>query len=116
MSQEATALERKLVAQIKREGRITFRAFMRAALYDCELGYYNTERPKIGAAGDYYTSSNVHPAFGAVLAQALAELLGGFEGAHSLTLVEMGAGTGRLASDVLAAMRDERPLIFEGLG
>jgi SAM-dependent MidA family methyltransferase len=43
---------------------ITFHDFMQTALYDPELGYYNTERSKIGAQGDYYTSSNVHPASG----------------------------------------------------
>ena len=51
---------------------MTFRNFMETALYEPELGYYNTARPIIGAAGDYYTSSNVHPAFGAVLAKAFA--------------------------------------------
>lgn len=115
MPSELTALERKLIAQVKREGRITFCAFMRQALYDAELGYYNTERLKIGPAGDYYTSSNVHPAFGAVLARAFAELWNTFIDKQPLTFVEMGAGTGQLAWDVMTAMRDEHDLIFDGL-
>lgn len=90
---------------------MTFCDLMRAALYDAALGYYNTERLKIGPDGDYYTSSNVHPAFGAVLARAFVELWV----EHPLTLVEVGAGTGQLASDVLSAMRDEHPAIFERL-
>ena len=68
-----------------REGPMTFRDFMQAALYDPELGYYNTERLKIGPDGDYYTSSNVHPAFGAVLARAFTELWAG--SAEPLTIV-----------------------------
>ena len=80
-----------------------------------ELGYYNTARLKIGAAGDYYTSSNVHPAFGAVLARAFAKLWSELTGERPLTLVEMGAGTGQLALDVMTAMRDEHDLIFDGL-
>ena len=92
---------------------MTFRDFMQTALYDPELGYYNTERVKIGAQGDYYTSSNVHPAFGAVLARAFAELWAGSD--EPLTIVEMGSGTGQLAADVLSAMRDEHPAIFNRL-
>ena len=89
-----TELEKKIAARITGEGPLTFRDFMHAALYDRELGYYNTERPKIGPAGDYYTSSNVHAAFGAVLAHVFAGLLEEYD---DITIVEMGAGTGRLA-------------------
>ncbi len=89
MPSEATALELNLIARVMREGKITFCEFMQAALYDSELGYYNTARLKIGAAGDYYTSSNVHPAFGAVLARAFAELWNELAGERPLTLVEM---------------------------
>ena len=76
MKSASTPLEEKLIERIKRNGPITFRDFMQAALYDPELGYYNTERLKIGPEGDYFTSSNVHPAFGAVLARAFAEMWG----------------------------------------
>jgi len=111
MVSTSTELERKLIERIIREGPITFRDFMQAALYDPELGYYNTRLLKIGVAGDYYTSSSVHPAFGAVLAQAFIELWV----EYPLTLVEIGAGTGRLAFDILRAMRDENPGVFETL-
>ncbi|HEX8183368.1 MAG TPA: SAM-dependent methyltransferase [Blastocatellia bacterium] len=117
MTSEATSLERKLIARIEHEGALTFRDFMHAALYDAEHGYYNTERLKIGPQGDYYTSSNVHPAFGAVLARAFAEMWNGLptRAGQPFTIVEMGAGTGQLASDILTAMRDERPAIFDHL-
>jgi len=115
MTSASTELERKLIERIKREGPITFCAFMHAALYDPELGYYNTERLKIGATGDYFTSSNVHPAFGAVLAQALIELLAELGVEYPMTLAEIGAGTGQLAFDILSAIRDENPVIFDNL-
>ena len=86
---------------------------MQAALYDPELGYYNTERLKIGPQGDYYTSSNVHPAFGALLARAVAELWP--DSSVPLTIVEFGPGTGQLASDVLSAMLDEQPAVYDRL-
>lgn len=109
----STELERRLVEQIQREGPVTFRDFMQAALYDPELGYYNTERLKIGAEGDYYTSSNVHPAFGALLGRAFAQLWA--DSTFPLTIVEFGPGTGQLAADVLSAMRDEQTAIFDRL-
>jgi SAM-dependent MidA family methyltransferase len=110
---QPTELERRLIEQIQREGPITFRDFMQAALYDPALGYYSTERLKIGALGDYYTSSNVHPAFGGLLARAFAEFWA--DSSVPLTIVEFGPGTGQLAADVLAAMRDEQPAVFDRL-
>jgi SAM-dependent MidA family methyltransferase len=109
----STELEKSVVERITLHGPMTFRDFMHTALYDPELGYYNTESLKIGAQGDYYTSSNIHPAFGAVLARAFAEWWSASD--EPLTIVEMGPGTGQLAADVLAAMRDEYPATFDQL-
>lgn len=114
MPSHSTALGRQLISRIEREGQITFHDFMRAALYDAELGYYNTERLKIGPDGDYYTSSNVHPAFGQTLARAFVELWSEFA-QQPLTILEVGAGTGRLASDILTAIGEEHPDIFDRL-
>jgi SAM-dependent MidA family methyltransferase len=116
MSLPKTELERQLLSRIMRDGPIPFRDFMQAALYDPDMGYYNTARAKIGPEGDYYTSSNVHPAFGAVLARALVELWQSSPaGKEPLTILEAGAGTGRLAFDILSALRDEHGHIFERL-
>lgn len=109
----STSLETILIERLARNGPITFRDFMQTALYDPELGYYNTERLKIGTQGDYYTSSNVHPAFGAVLARSFVDLWANSN--KPLTIVEMGPGTGQLAADVLGTMRDEHPATFDHL-
>jgi SAM-dependent MidA family methyltransferase len=109
---EPTALEAKLLVQLKRHGPMTFADFMRAALYDPELGYYNTERPKIGPSGDYYTSSNSHPLFAALLARAFLQMLAQL---GHFNLVEMGAGTGQLAHHILQAMAREHGDIFSRL-
>jgi SAM-dependent MidA family methyltransferase len=113
MTAGKTELEKKLIERIKREGRISFRDFMQAALYDAEFGYYNTERLKIGAMGDYYTSSNVHPAFGAILAKAFVELWHQLDETNQFTIVEMGSGTGQLAFDILQALRLEHHELFD---
>ncbi|HWO01851.1 MAG TPA: SAM-dependent methyltransferase [Blastocatellia bacterium] len=91
---------------------------MEAALYDSDHGYYKTARPKIGPEGDYYTSSNVHPAFGAVLANTFVELwneLLADQGPRFLRIVELGAGTGRLAQDILTTLRNQDPKAFSGI-
>ena len=117
MAGNATELERRLIEQIKRGGPITFRDFMQAALYDPELGYYNTHRQKFGAEGDYYTSSNVHPAFGAVLAKALCEMWANESVAdsNSLDIVEFGPGNGQLSLDIISALQSEHPTTFDNL-
>jgi SAM-dependent MidA family methyltransferase len=118
-------LSDKLKDRIRRVGQLSFRDFMESALYDPELGYYNTPRLKIGPAGDYYTSSNVHAAFGASLACQFAGLLDQFESAGGpgvadsdrsapgvLTIVEVGPGTGQLAHDILTALDVEHPELY----
>ena len=113
-----TSLEKRIIARITEQGPITFRYLMAAALYDPDLGYNNPPRLKSGPAGDYYTSSNVHSSFGAVLAVALADMLSEStedQSRRSATIVEMGAGTGRLACDIIATLRDEQRELFERL-
>src|SRR5262245_57697228 len=107
----------KLIARLRDNDPITFRDYMEAALYDEEHGYYRTSRQKIGPAGDYYTSSNVHRVLGAPLAGAVARLLADVDAGRNapLTLVELGAGTGRLARDILETLSEEEPLLFERL-
>jgi SAM-dependent MidA family methyltransferase len=111
--QDENQLQDILIARIDREGPMTFRNFMDAALYDRDHGYYVTERPKIGGAGDYYTSSNIRPLFGATLAQAFADLWSDHTG--GLDIMEVGAGGGQLAFDLLTAMRDRHESLFNDL-
>ncbi len=116
MTLPKTELERRLIERIMRDGPISFRDFMQTALYDDQLGYYNTGRAKIGPEGDYYTSSNVHPAFGAIVARAMVELWQSLPSDQGpLTILEVGAGTGRLAFDILSTLRDEHGHTFERL-
>ena len=94
-------LKQRLLDRIREGGPITFAAFMEAALYDEEDGFY--ARPPIGERGHFVTSPHVSPAFGDLLARQLAqcwELLGRPE---PFTVVELGAGDGTLAGHVRSA-------------
>jgi SAM-dependent MidA family methyltransferase len=96
----SSPLSALLIQKIKSEGPISFHDYMELSLYHPEHGYYTSVQDKIGPGGDFYTSSNVSHAFGAMLGRQFREMwknLGGEE----FTIVEYGAGTGMLCHDIL---------------
>lgn len=100
---ENAALKERIVARIRREGAISFRDFMAMTLYEPGLGYYASPREKIGRSGDYLTSPEVSPLFGAVLARQLREMWDVLGRPGRFQAVEAGPGTGVLARDILRA-------------
>ena len=83
-------------------GWLPFDAYMNAALYTPELGYYtNTLSPFSMWAqdGDFITAPLLTPLFGACLAEQVIEV---FELTGHTNILEFGAGTGRLAADILS--------------
>jgi SAM-dependent MidA family methyltransferase len=87
---------------MSREGPISFRDFMEAALYDGTDGYY-TRGASIGEGGDFVTSPTVTPAFAAAIARQFLRDMAGRGG--PLDFVEAGAGSGEFLSDFEAAVR-----------
>ncbi|MEW6729984.1 MAG: SAM-dependent methyltransferase [Acidobacteriota bacterium] len=102
-------LEEKILTHITNRGPITFSDFMEMVLYDRDYGYYSVVAERIGPAGDYYTSANVAAEFGALLAQQCLEMRAQL-GTERLVIVEIGAGTGQLAFDILTALIAEHHL------
>jgi SAM-dependent MidA family methyltransferase len=95
--------------RIHREGPISFHDFMEMCLYYPELGYYTSVKDKIGEKGDYYTSSCLSPAFGAMVACQLEEMWR-MLGKQPFTIVEYGAGMGFLCHDILDYLKNNREL------
>ena len=95
-------LSAKIRKQIAQNGDwLSFDAYMNAALYTPELGYYtNTLSPFSMWAqdGDFITAPLLTPLFGACLAEQAIEV---FELTGQANILEFGAGTGRLAADIL---------------
>jgi len=102
-----------IIQKIKQHGPISFYDFMEMALYYPELGYYTSSHEKIGAQGDYYTSSNLTSAFGEMLGKQIEEMWGVL-GYKKFTVVEMGAGRGLLSGDVLSYLKKNHEL-YRGL-
>ncbi len=83
------------------DGSISFAEFMHHALYAPGLGYYSAGATKFGTDGDFVTAPEVSPLFGRVLARQCADVLAEIDAA---SVLEFGAGSGRLAADILQAL------------
>ena len=75
---------------------------MEVALYDPARGFYGANG-SAGRRGDFLTSPEVGPLFGAVLARALDNWWDGLGRPDPYIVVEAGAGRGTLAESVLGA-------------
>jgi SAM-dependent MidA family methyltransferase len=96
------ALAERLRRRIADEGPLPFSAFMEAALYDAEGGFYATGG-MAGRRGDFLTSPEVGPLFGAVLARALDAWWIELGRPDPFVVIEGGAGPGTLARAVALA-------------
>ena len=92
--------ETEIRARIVKRGKIPFAEFMEIALYHPWGGYY-TSASAFGAAGDYFTSPAAHPIFGALIAVQLLGMWRALDSPARFYVVEMGAGNGLLARDVI---------------
>jgi SAM-dependent MidA family methyltransferase len=83
------------------DGWIDFADYMQLALYAPGLGYYSAGATKLGAEGDFVTAPEISPLFARCVARACEPLLApDGEG----VVLELGAGTGALAADLLEAL------------
>ncbi len=83
-------------------GWIAFARFMELALYAPGLGYYVAGAAKFGADGDFVTAPEISPLFGGTLARQIAQVLERSAG----DVLELGAGSGAMALDVLGELRE----------
>jgi SAM-dependent MidA family methyltransferase len=104
-----------LISRIRERGPITFAEFMELALYHPEHGYYETATRRSGRGGDFFTSVDVGPLFGEMIAAQLDEMwrLVREAGATRFDLVEAGAGDGRLSRDILDTAAARHPDLYE---
>jgi len=102
---EAAAHSARLVEFIRRDidaqgGWISFARYMELALYAPGLGYYTAGAHKFGAAGDFITAPEISPLYGRTVARQVAEIMAG----SAPHILELGAGSGKLAADMLAEL------------
>ncbi|KAF7599244.1 MAG: hypothetical protein CGU29_04135 [Candidatus Dactylopiibacterium carminicum] len=97
---QSTILTTRIQAGIRQDGWISFARFMSAALYTPGLGYYSGGARKFGEEGDFVTAPEISPLFGQALARQVAQIMA----ASAYEVLEVGAGTGQLACDLLLAL------------
>jgi SAM-dependent MidA family methyltransferase len=95
-------------------GWISFARFMELVLYAPGLGYYVAGAAKLGSDGDFVTAPEISPLFGRTLSRQIAPLL---ETGND-RILELGAGSGTFAVDVLRELQaldrlPQRYLILE---
>ena len=109
----SSPLQNRLIQRIRANGPITFAAYMEACLYDAEFGYYSgaTDRRR----ADYYTSVDVSPVFGRLLARQFEEMWRIAGRPAPFTIVEAGAASGRLAKHILDFAEESLRDFYEAL-
>jgi len=106
-------LEKIIAKRLESSGRMTFAEFMEICLYEPDLGYYTSPGRKVGGEGDFYTSISVHAAFGRVIAREIAQMWRCLGSPQEFTLVECGAGNGRLACDIMDYLSEREKGAYE---
>lgn len=104
-STEAAQHSEKLTDHIRRDiaaqgGWISFEHYMEQALYAPGLGYYTAGAHKFGEAGDFTTAPELSALFGQTLARQVAEIMT----QSAPQVLELGAGSGKLAADMLTEL------------
>jgi SAM-dependent MidA family methyltransferase len=105
-SAQAQALSQQLAQLIQQKiknagGWISFAEFMQMALYTPSLGYYSGGAAKFGMVGDFVTAPEISPLFAQTLACQAAQVLAATQG----DIFELGAGTGKLAADLMLELQ-----------
>jgi SAM-dependent MidA family methyltransferase len=123
LTTEEQAHSERLLALIRAEieragGWIDFHTFMTLALYAPGLGYYSAGTHKLGRGGDFTTAPEISSLFSRCVARQCAQVL---QQLHRGSVLELGAGSGAMARDVLRELQQlhslpERYYILEVSG
>ena len=105
-TEHSQLLSDKIASQITSEGGwMAFSRYMEMALYEPGMGYYSAGAHKLGAGGDFTTSPELSPLFGAAICSTLLPVLEGLQAKGLPTqILEFGAGTGKLAQSILTRL------------
>ena len=99
---DAQAHSAKVVASVRdaiagNGGWLSFAAYMQIVLYAPGLGYYASGTRKFGPGGDFVTAPELTTLYG----RSLAVQVDAIRRSTANDVLELGAGTGRLAADLL---------------
>ncbi|MCX7182859.1 MAG: SAM-dependent methyltransferase [Nitrosospira sp.] len=100
-SKHSQALQNTIRAEISvAAGWISFARYMELVLYAPGTGYYSNNIPKFGSTGDFVTAPEISSLFGRTIAQQVLQVFQYMDKGGN-NILEFGAGTGKLALDLL---------------
>ncbi len=111
------SLQRIIIDRIAKspQKRITFAEYMDLVLYHPQYGYYSSGTVQIGSQGDFFTSPSLGTDFGELLAEQFVDMWEILGHPAPFMLVEMGAGSGLLAADILQHLQQHHLDLFDVL-
>ncbi|MDH5553133.1 MAG: SAM-dependent methyltransferase, partial [Nitrosomonas sp.] len=106
--QHSHAVQQAIRSKILDAGNwISFAEYMELVLYAPGLGYYSSGTSKFGDSGDFVTAPEISALFGQTLARQAEQILNLLERAD---ILEFGAGSGKLALDILLELEKQKCL------
>jgi SAM-dependent MidA family methyltransferase len=109
-------LVERIVAEIERDGPLTFARFMDLALYEPDHGYYRASSARAGRNGDFLTAPEANPIFGRALARHVVDAWQAVGNPAAFAIREHGAGSGSLAQALLDGLAVEAPALYRIIG
>jgi len=106
-SQRLTEL---LSSRIAANGPLSIAEYMESALFEPGIGYYSAGLSKLGSGGDFTTAPELGDVFARCLVHAMQPVIPQLDGGFSI--LEIGAGSGRLARDILTALTAAPPVQY----
>lgn len=95
--------------------KIAFAEYMDLVLYHPQYGYYSSGAVKIGSQGDFFTSPSLGADFAQLLAEQFVQIWEILGQPNPFMLVEMGAGSGLVAADILQYVQQQHPALLDAL-
>ena len=105
-------LVERIVAEVERDGPLTFARFMELALYEPDHGYYRAASARPGRGGDFLTAPEANPIFGRALARHVVDAWQAIGSPPAFVIREHGAGSGSLATAILGGLATEAPELY----
>jgi SAM-dependent MidA family methyltransferase len=108
--QHSCAVKNMICSEITMAGGwIPFTRYMELAIYSPGMGYYCSGTTKFGCAGDFVTAPEISSLFGRAIAQQATQIIESV-GEDIGDILEFGAGTGKLALDILLELENHKRL------
>ncbi|MCF6195019.1 MAG: SAM-dependent methyltransferase [Kangiellaceae bacterium] len=89
------------------DGSISFSKFVQSALYEPKLGYYQNNLQTFGEKGDFVTAPELGQLFAGCIANSLSDYI---QNAQHPKILEIGAGSGQLALNLLHSLSEASKL------